>query len=229
MQPVAVIAVLGAPCAGKSTIGEALARHGIRFSVRSHFEPKRQAGLPLPSVGNLLPDEVVWNATLAYLAHDCPVLDGFPGTVAQANLLRAWCHQNGRTLLPVWVLAPRRIALNRARLRRVCLPCDGGVDEADARPTGRCSRCNGELTTRPDDVEERFPERWLSWRSRSSVLHQALAPSVIVDGRTSRNSANAIAKLAGRTPLELLTAWLAAQRPDSRSVRVVGPLRAPSK
>lgn len=221
MQQAAVIAILGAPCAGKSTIAEALARHGRRFSVRSHFEAKRRAGFRLPTLGKLLPDELVWNATLAYLAQDCPVLDGFPGTLGQADLLNAWCHQNNRTLLPVWVLAPWRIALDRARMRRVCLSCDGGVDEANAGSDGRCSRCEAALTTRPDDIETRFPERWQGWRSRSSALHRALAPAVVVDGRQSRNAADSITKLSGRTSLELLTAWQDAQHHEGRRLRAL--------
>ena len=169
-----VIMVIGPPLSGKSTFARRLARvlDAGYFSVRAHFEPLRQAArAQLPEVGTLLPDEVVLDAALPTLdaaKHGGrAVLDGVPTTEQQAQHLVAWLDANGVAALWVMMRVDRSEAVRRATARRVCVRCDGGVNEARRSGTGAaCAACGGPLSQRPDDTPERFATRWSGYESR---------------------------------------------------------------
>src|SRR5690606_34380109 len=134
------------PLAGKSTVAGALAGPTATFSVRSHFEPvRRRHALPPPGV--LLPDRQVWPVCRRYLAGGGRVLDGFPGTLAQAELLFAYLNQVGLDSRAIFLSITKELGESRALSRRVCFPCDGGVNQAELTSFGgdRCARCGAGL------------------------------------------------------------------------------------
>jgi adenylate kinase family enzyme len=184
-----IIAILGPPLAGKSTLGAAYAAEGDRFSVRSHFEPLRRLGAPLPPLGTILPGPMVWGAAEAFLnaqhgGGPC-VLDGFPTTRGQFARLARWSTRRQAILTYIWLDITRSTARSRAMARRVC-DCDARVDDARGNPTSmRCVRCGAQLVRRIDDTEAGFEARWNSYARRAPRLRRLAPISMTLDGEKS--------------------------------------------
>ena len=184
----AILAVLGPPLAGKSELAKCLAPVGVRFSVRSHFEPLRTMGALLPPLGTMLDDETACEAALCYLDHGGPitVFDGFPGNLAQVHLLHEAISLSRTELLYLWVDVPKAVAAARARSRRVCFTCDGGVDQARPYPEclDLCLTCGSALSRRQDDEQIGFEHRWKAFRERQLPLLEAVTLSKTISGHS---------------------------------------------
>lgn len=90
------------------------------------------------------------------------VLDGFPRTVQQVELLQGILEKLGSKLDRVFVLtAPEGEIVRRLSGRRLCPSC-GELYHLVSKPprrTGVCDRCDGALIQRADDNEEVIRKR----------------------------------------------------------------------
>ncbi len=152
---------LGPPGAGKGTQAQALAREWgvphvatgdmLREAVAARTPLGLEAKRHMDS-GGLVPDEVVIGLVGERLAQPDAkagvVLDGFPRTVAQAELLR------------------------RLTGRRVCRACGRTYHLVSAPPkvADKCDACGGELYQRVDDSEATVATRLDVYRKQTSPL-----------------------------------------------------------
>jgi adenylate kinase len=126
-----------------------------------------QAGTPLGqrvrgylAQGTLVPDDVMGDVIAARLARPDAaggfILDGFPRTVAQIEILdRVLDRLRTRLDGVILIAAPRREVVSRLTGRRVCPKCLAvyHVDNRPPRSPGVCDHCGQALVQRPDDTE----------------------------------------------------------------------------
>ena len=163
---------LGAPGAGKGTLGEIFCeRTGvvhvstgdlIRGEIASGSELGNQVKSLIAS-GALVSDEIVTALVASRLSKADIVakgalLDGYPRTVAQAESLEAILkEQHLESGSAVLVDAPREILMKRLTGRRMCSnkACGAGYNIYFAPPKseGVCDRCGAKLFQRADDNE----------------------------------------------------------------------------
>jgi adenylate kinase len=160
-----VIILFGPPGCGKGNRSRDLEALGLvhvasgialRATVRDDPETEvSKRALEYMKQGKLVPDEIVVPVVMAHLERqECRengvVLDGFPRTRAQADLLLA-------NLEPDLVLrldVPRRFLVYGVveGRRRACADCAVGYSDFDPpRVEGVCDRCGGEIVSRADD------------------------------------------------------------------------------
>ena len=162
-----VVILLGAPGSGKGTLASELAKvPGIRHLssgdlLRGAVKEGSPAGLKAKAymeAGNLVPDELIAEMIEEVIAADegtnVLLLDGFPRTVRQADILagllaRDGVHLGGGLLLEV----ADAVLVARIAGRRVCPDCGATFNVATLPPKveGVCDVCGGALTIRKDD------------------------------------------------------------------------------
>jgi adenylate kinase len=201
------VILFGPPGAGKGTqataICSALAIPHISTGdiFRRHLKEGTALGVLARSFidkGQLVPDSVVCDIVASRLIEeDCAggaLLDGFPRTVAQAEMLSEWLSGQGRQVGAVVNLEVDDVILV-ARLsgRRTCLACGATFHVTHNPPTegGVCDRCKGELVQRKDDLEETVRARLetyaretapvLAWLKPRSTVHTVDGAQPIAD------------------------------------------------
>jgi len=178
---------LGPPGAGKGTMADMLAeKYGfVHISTGDILREELKKGSPLGrqaqeyiDSGRLVPDEVV--AAIVAGALDGPdvrrngfILDGYPRTIRQAELLDGALDEKGLVLdCVVLFLVGRDLLLKRLTGRRVCRQC-GAVYHVAFNPpqrAGVCDRCGGELYQRNDDRPETVQERLEVYEKQTAPL-----------------------------------------------------------
>jgi adenylate kinase len=170
-----LLVLFGPPGAGKGTQAAFLCDElGIpQVATGDIFRKHLKEGTPLGELarsymdkGQLVPDEVVWDLVEHRLSEeDCDggvLLDGFPRSVRQAELLVDWSKRVGRKVDSVLALeVADEHLLARLTGRRTCLSC-GGTYHVQFNPTateGHCDRCGGEVVQRSDDTAETVQKR----------------------------------------------------------------------
>lgn len=213
------VIMIGPPGAGKGTQAERLARqHGIpKISTGDILREAVQAGTDLGqqakaimASGELVSDEVMIGIVRERLdradARAGFVLDGFPRTVKQAQVL----DELMAGLAPVIVIdveVPDEELIRRLGLRRVCSRCGVGAafEEGGAGPDGhaeRCPHCDGPFVQRSDDNEQSVRERLKVYQreTRPLVEYYRVRPTFhAIDGaqhpdRVARDVALAVAQ-----------------------------------
>jgi len=166
---------LGPPGSGKGTYAaRAAERLGVpTISTGEILRQAIRAGTPLGKEvqafvesGRLVPDAVMGRVLEARLAEpDCApgfILDGYPRTIPQAELLdRALERKGARVSLAVLVEATEELVLRRLGGRRTCPAC-GAVYNIHTLPSkveGVCDRCGGKTVVRDDDRPETIKQR----------------------------------------------------------------------
>lgn len=168
------LVLIGAPASGKGSQAKRLAKKlGIRHLstgavIREHMRRKTELGERCRDTMNearLVPDEIVMEVVTSELGNHQGgyVLDGFPRTLAQAEMLADWLDQKGDELTAVISLeVPKEDLAQRVLSRVVCLDCGhpfrlgGRVSSVDQA----CPECGGKLGQRADDNIEMFHQRY---------------------------------------------------------------------
>ncbi|MCF6176680.1 MAG: adenylate kinase [Victivallaceae bacterium] len=166
---------LGAPGAGKGTFSAMLLEQVklahistgdiLRAEVASGSELGKQAAIIMQR-GELLPDEIVAAMVKSRLAQDdCRegfILDGFPRTTPQAELLKQALQELDNELDGViFFKVEDELLLKRLSGRISCKACGEIYNRYFQKPAVDmiCDKCGGELFQRPDDSIETARER----------------------------------------------------------------------
>jgi adenylate kinase len=145
------------------------------------------------AAGRLVPDAVVSalidDAIGGLDPQQSLIFDGYPRTIAQADVLDSVLAKHGRALDHVIELAVDESALVvRIAGRFSCSGCGAGYHELFLQPVepGRCDRCGGgDFTRRPDDNETTVRTRLAEYRARTEpILHHYAGRGIVsqVDG-----------------------------------------------
>lgn len=173
--------ILGAPGAGKGTQAEILSDKlsvpaiSTGAIIREEIENETPFGIKAKAYidkGQLLPDDDITQKLLERIAKDdCKngyILDGYPRTVAQAQIL----EDNGIELDAVLSLEVEDdVIIERLSGRRECTECRTPyhIKNNPPKAEGICDKCGAPLKTRDDDNPETIVERL-------KVYHEKTAP-----------------------------------------------------
>ena len=188
------IVMLGAPGAGKGTQASMIAENfGIphistgdifRANIKNGTELGKEAKAYMDK-GELVPDELTVRLLLDRVAQDdCKegyVLDGFPRTIPQAEVLEKELEKTGDKIdKAVNVDVPDENIVRRMSGRRACLKCGATYHIVHIPPKkeGICDVCGSELVLRDDDKEETV-------MNRLDVYHKQTSP--LIDFYSKRN------------------------------------------
>ncbi len=181
------IIMLGAPGAGKGTQAKMIAdKYGVphvstgdifRANIKNGTELGMEAKKYMDQ-GLLVPDELTVKILLDRVAQeDCKngyVLDGFPRTIPQAEVLDKALAELGETIdYAIDVNVPDENIINRMSGRRACLSCGATYHIAHVPPKqeGICDRCGKELVLRDDDKPETV-------KNRLAIYHEQTQPLI---------------------------------------------------
>lgn len=139
---------------------------GIALRAKVRDDPDSELSKTAQRVmerGELVPDEIVVPVVMDHLERpECRkqgfVLDGFPRTRAQADLLFSRVDLD----LVLHLDVPRNFLVYGVveGARRACTTCAAGYSDFDPpRVEGRCDRCGGEIVRRADDNAETIERR----------------------------------------------------------------------
>jgi len=142
--------------------------------------------------GELVSDDLVGDVMAERLsrpdAAEGFLLDGFPRTIAQADLLDRLLAERGQALERVISIeVPEPEIFDRLTGRRWCAGCGAVYHVRYGRPrlVGVCDRCGGELRQRSDDTEGVIRERLRAYRDQTAPLiarYQKTGLLLTVDG-----------------------------------------------
>ena len=181
------IIMLGAPGAGKGTQAKMIAdKYSLpHVSTGDIFRANLKEGTELGKKakeymdkGALVPDELTVEILLDRVAKDdCKngyVLDGFPRTIPQAEVLDSELTKLGDAVdLAIDVEVPDENIVRRMSGRRACLKCGATyhVEYIPPKKEGICDDCGEPLVQRDDDKEETV-------KKRLSVYHEQTQPLI---------------------------------------------------
>ena len=182
------IIMLGAPGAGKGTQAQMIAAkyHVPHISTGDIFRANIKNGTELGmeakkymDQGLLVPDELTVKILLDRVAkEDCKdgyVLDGFPRTIPQAEVLDKALAERGESIdYAVDVDVPDENIVKRMSGRRACLSCGATfhLEHVPPKEEGICDRCGKELVLRDDDKEETVLNRLKVYHDQTQPLIQ---------------------------------------------------------
>ena len=177
---------LGPPGAGKGTLSEPLmaaeklAHISTGDILRAEIAAGTELGKSAKAImdkGQLVPDQIVADMVAARIQQDdCAggfILDGFPRTVAQAELLAESSAKCGRNIDAVVLFnVPREILIQRLTARLICRQCKASFNKIFAKPAveGVCDHCGGELYQRSDDSLETAQNRLKVYDEQTAPL-----------------------------------------------------------
>jgi len=180
------IVMLGAPGAGKGTQAKMIAeQYGIphvstgdifRMNIKNGTELGKEAKTYMDK-GELVPDELTVRILLDRVAQeDCKngyVLDGFPRTIPQAEVLDAELTKLGDAIdYAINVDVPDENIVRRMSGRRACVSCGATYHIVHIPPKkeGICDKCGAELILRDDDKEETVKNRLSGYHAQTQPL-----------------------------------------------------------
>ena len=186
------VILFGPPGAGKGTQAAAIcnALSIPHISTGDIFRKHLKEGTDLGELaksymnnGQLVPDSVVCDIVASRLIDaDCAggaLLDGFPRTVVQAEMLSDWLETQGRVVGAVINLeVDDSVLVSRLSGRRTCMSCGATYHVANNPPTeaGTCDRCGGEVVQRKDDSEETVRARLETYARDTAPVLAWLTP-----------------------------------------------------
>lgn len=208
------IIMLGAPGAGKGTQAKMIAdKYGVpHISTGDIFRANIKNGTELGmeakkymDQGLLVPDELTVRILLDRVAQDdCKngyVLDGFPRTIPQAEVLDSELTKLGDHIdYAINVDVPDENIVKRMSGRRACLTCGATyhIEHVPPKKEGICDVCGRELVLRDDDKPETV-------KNRLNVYHEQTQP--LIDFYTEKG---VLKTVDGTVPMEEVFAAITA-------------------
>lgn len=169
------IIMLGAPGAGKGTQAKMIAdKYAIpHISTGDIFRANIKNGTALGTEakkymdqGLLVPDELTVKILLDRVSNeDCKngyVLDGFPRTIPQAEVLDKALVELGDSIdFALDIDVPDEAIIRRMSGRRACVACGATyhIENVPPKKDGICDKCESELILRDDDKAETVKKR----------------------------------------------------------------------
>ena len=211
------IIMLGAPGAGKGTQAKKIAeKYSIphistgdifRANIKNGTELGKKAKTYMDQ-GLLVPDELVVDLVVDRVnQEDCVngyVLDGFPRTIPQAEVLDQALNVLGQSMdYAINVEVPDENIVNRMSGRRACVDCGATyhIVYAPTKEENVCDNCHGELILRDDDKPETVQKRLNVYHEQTQPLIDYYTDKKIlveVDGTVDINLVfDAIVKILG--------------------------------
>lgn len=181
------IIFLGAPGAGKGTFASMLSEKVLlshistgdifRREIKNETEIGKKARKYVET-GGLVPDEIVAEMVTKRLSEpDCAngfILDGFPRTLNQAQLLKN-SLKNIKMKIDgvIYFEANDDLLIKRLTARIMCKQCNENFNKLFSPPKveGKCDKCGGELYQRKDDSPE-------TAKSRLELFYKETSPLV---------------------------------------------------
>ncbi len=181
-----IIVLMGAPGAGKGTQARLLQErlHLPQISTGDMFRALARSQSPLAEEvrviqqsGNLIPDELVIRVVEDRTAQeDCSkgyILDGFPRTTAQAEMLEQLAARQQKKLSTILIDVPLEQLQQRMTGRRSCPVC-GEIYNIYFKPPANDNRCDlhpeAELIHRADDTAEKVRVRLETYNRETEPL-----------------------------------------------------------
>ena len=208
------IIMLGAPGAGNGTQAKMIAdKYGVpHISTGDIFRANIKNGTELGmeakkymDQGLLVPDELTVRILLDRVAQDdCKngyVLDGFPRTIPQAEVLDSELTKLGDHIdYAINVDVPDENIVKRMSGRRACLTCGATyhIEHVPPKKEGICDVCGSELVLRDDDKPETV-------KNRLNVYHEQTQP--LIDFYTEKG---VLKTVDGTVPMEEVFAAITA-------------------
>ena len=208
------IIMLGAPGAGKGTQAKMIAdKYGVpHISTGDIFRANIKNGTELGmeakkymDQGLLVPDELTVRILLDRVAQDdCKngyVLDGFPRTIPQAEVLDSELTKLGDHIdYAINVDVPDENIVKRMSGRRACLTCGATyhIEHVPPKKEGICDVCGSELVLRDYDKPETV-------KNRLNVYHEQTQP--LIDFYTEKG---VLKTVDGTVPMEEVFAAITA-------------------
>ena len=200
------IIMLGAPGAGKGTQAKQIA---AKYEIphistgdifRANIKEGTALGMEAKSYmdkGQLVPDELTVKILLDRVAKDdCKngyVLDGFPRTIPQAEVLDSAVKELGEKIdFAINVDVPDENIIRRMSGRRACVKCGATYHIVNVPPKkeGICDACGEALIVRDDDKEETVKARLETYHAQTQPLIEYYSNQNIlkeVDGTQDMN------------------------------------------
>ena len=189
-----IIAVIGPPAAGKTTLTTRLgeAPGCAVFRLREHVpEPVLAAASANPDRVDWIDDLTVTRVLRAYIGRAAAdksfhtvLLDNFPGSALQVELLLGVVSRLAPAcgVMAVELRVDERTRQQRMENRRVCHTCEHDPvrdPRLPATPSSsdpwRCARCGGLLHPRRGDAPRLFSARTARFEAEAPAVRQALA------------------------------------------------------
>lgn len=178
--------MLGAPGAGKGTQAKMIAEKYqiphvstgdiFRANIKNGTELGMEAKKYMDQ-GLLVPDELTVKILLDRVAQaDCGqgyVLDGFPRTIPQAEVLDEALNKLGEQIdYAINVDVPDENIVKRMSGRRACLKCGATfhLEHVPPKAEGICDSCGSELVLRDDDKAETVQNRLRVYHEQTQPL-----------------------------------------------------------
>ena len=182
----AIIVLIGAPGAGKGTQARLLQeRMGLpQISTGDIFRSLAEANTPLANevrdiqqAGRLIPDQIVIRVVEERTSQeDCRngyILDGFPRTAAQAEMLEHLAERQGKGIKAILIDVPTELLMKRLTGRRTCSVC-GEIYNIYFKPPKFDNRCDlhpeRELLHRADDAPDKIQVRLETYANETAPL-----------------------------------------------------------
>lgn len=192
----------GPPGCGKGTYGKTLgSRWGFQHVSLGDIIRAELANSPLDvnakslaDRGLLIPDHVVFDLCKQYIrshaAQKSWILDGFPRTLRQAQMLREFARPHACVNFHL----PKNILVRKLLGRRICNLCGGNFNTADIHetpyqmpailPSQDCTICKGDapLSKRADDSPEIIQKRLDTYETATKlILDEYEAEGILVN------------------------------------------------
>ena len=208
------IILLGAPGAGKGTQAEVICKalniptistgNMLRAAVKAGTEYGLKAKAAMDA-GDLVSDDIVIGILKDRIAEPDAqngfILDGFPRTIPQAEVLDSELTKLGDHIdYAINVDVPDENIVKRMSGRRACLTCGATyhIEHVPPKKEGICDVCGSELVLRDDDKPETV-------KNRLNVYHEQTQP--LIDFYTEKG---VLKTVDGTVPMEEVFAAITA-------------------